>query len=308
MQHGEHLVLRVGGELRALAAATGQPIWQAAVDDSGGAGSFVHAYNDVILTDRRPDPLRLTELVAVQAGKVSFTLGLGCIVDRGASLVAAGIFYAIGNAPDVGPVLRAVNLATRKLVVDVPLRAGADMLEREGDRLLVGNRMASPGLYWLQADGSGLTALESAPAQEMRTSGGRVLAALREHDTDAPTRTAQVRDLASGKVLWSTPAQGPVIGLDGDSAVHYEGEGEQRLPVLREAASGKLRWRGPAVEDPSRVSFAGPYVFLGHMTGNVVHRRDDGSLLGALPLSRTALEASGSIVIGGFKFLAAFRP
>ena len=122
-----------------------------------------------------------------------------------------------------------------------------------------------------------------------------------------------MRDLASGAVLWSAPAQGPVIGLEGDSAVHYEGQGDERIPVLREAATGKPRWRGAAVEDPSRVSFAGAYVFLGHTTGNVVHRHDDGRLVGALPLSRTALAVDGAggaglIVVGGFKFLAAFKP
>lgn len=304
MHHGA-LVARVGDSLRAVDADAGKALWAAAVDPGGGSGHMLHAHDDLVLTDRRPDPAHTTEVVAVRGGAVAWTLDLGCVVDHDASVVAAGLLYVVGNS-GAGMVLRAVDLTRGKLVVDAPLAAGADGLLQLGDRFLILNRRASPGLYWVRPDGTGDGTLEETPAAEVRAAGGRLLTALR--DAGFPRRTLQVRDLGSARVLWTAPAHTAVIGIDGDAVGHLETGGDEGTPVLRDAASGEVRWRGaPIASDPARVTFAGDHVFFGHMTGMTAYRRDGGAC-GEVASGRTAQVVGERLVLGGFKFLTCVEP
>lgn len=304
--HGSAIVARVGDSLRAIDARDGKALWSATVDPQGGSGQLLHAYDDLQLTDRRPDPRRMTELVAVRAGAIAWTLDLGCVVTSNASVIAAGLLYVVGNGP-TGIVLRGVDLTKRQITVDTPLPSGADGLIQVRDRFLILNRMASPGLYWVRPDGSYDGALEETPVAEAWASGGRLVAALR--DGGFPQRTVQVRDLSSGGVLWTAPAHGAVIGIDGDAVGHVETGGDEGTPVLRDAATGQLRWRGaPFAIDPSRIAFAGAHVFFGHMTGITVYRRADGTPAGEIVSGATAQLLGERLYLGGFKFLACVDP
>ena len=223
-----------------------------------------------------------------------------------ASVIAAGLLYVVGNGP-TGIVLRGVDLTKRQITVDTPLPSGADGLIQVRDRFLILNRMASPGLYWVRPDGSYDGALEETPVAEAWASGGRLVAALR--DGGFPQRTVQVRDLSSGGVLWTAPAHGAVIGIDGDAVGHVETGGDEGTPVLRDAATGQLRWRGaPFAIDPSRIAFAGAHVFFGHMTGITVYRRADGTPAGEIVSGATAQLLGERLYLGGFKFLACVDP
>ena len=304
--HGSAIVARVGDSLRAIDARDGKELWNVVVDPGGGSGHLLHAFEDLTITDRRPDPRRLTELVAVRAGKIAWKLDLGCIVESGASVVAAGMLFVVGNGP-TGIVFRGVDLGKKAITVEAALPRGADALAQVTDRFLILNRMASPGLYWVRPDGTDAGALEATMAQEMRVSGGRVVAALTVGDY--PVRTAQVRDLATGGVLWTAPAHGPVVGIDGDDVGHLETGGDEGTPVLRDAASGKVRWRGaPIASDPARVTFAGDHVFFVHMTGMTAYRRADGKPAGEIASGRTAQLLGERLYLGGFKFLACVTP
>jgi hypothetical protein len=106
-------------------------------------------------------------------------------------------------------------------------------------------------------------------------------------------------------VLWTAPAHGAVIGIDGDLVAHYVDGGS---PVIRDAASGTERWRAKPVEDASSTTFAGTHVFFGHMTGMTVHRRADGAHVGEVASGRTAQVLGERLYLGGFKFLACVTP
>jgi hypothetical protein len=302
---GDALVVRAGDRVHAIATDDGAARWDCVVDPGGGAGHLLHGYDDLQLTDRRPDPDHLTELVAVSGGQIAWTLALGCVVEHDASAIAAGLLYVVGNAPG-GMVLRAVHLQRREIVVDVPLPAGADGVMPIGDRLLVLNRMASPGLYWLRPDGGSAGTLEETPVAEVRATRDRLVAAVR--DAPFPRRTIQVRELATGRVAWTAPGHSAVIGIDGDDVAHLEAGGDEGTPVVRDAASGEVRWRGePIASDPARVTFAGDHVYFGHMTGMTGYRRD-GTPAGEVPGGRTAQRLGDRLYLGGFRFLACVDP
>ena len=226
-----------------------------------------------MITDRRPDPARTTELVLVRSGAIVSTIKTGAVIVSEASIIRGETFDAIVNDPHTGVAYRAFDLASGTKVADVPLAdVGADMLVAVGDRLLVGNRIASPGLYWMRLDGARGDVVEHERAHAMEISGNRLVATLFDGETEA--RTVRVYDLASGRVLWSAPAASAIAGIDGDAVVSFDHGGEG-VPVLRDAATGAVRWRGEAVADkPGSVWFAGPYVFIEQGPGMTGYMRD----------------------------------
>ncbi len=299
---GDDLVTRSTNELRAVDPGDGATRWRTAVDPDGGSGHFLCAFGKVALTDRRPDPKHLTQVVGVRGGKVSLRVDLRCTVGQGATAVAAGMLFAVGHDPATGDVLTAVDLETGAVKIDVQMQSDADGLLRADDRLVVLNRTSSPGLYSLRPDGTDLQFIERRRAHDMKLSAERLLATLADEAGD--TRYVQARDASTMRELWSAPAYGPACGLDGDAAVHGEDVGGRWAPVLRNAASGDVRWRGePLDETAGSIQFAAGLVLVTRSLGMRAYARDDGRVLGEYPLGRTALAHDGRLYLGAFRSL-----
>lgn len=209
----------------------------------------------------------------------------------------------VGNDPSSGDVLVGVDLASGKVKVDVLLASGANTLAPAGDRLLVLNRMGSPGLYSLQLDGRNLQPIEDRRAHDVKVSAGRLLATL--GDKNRETCHVQARDLETLQELWTEAACGPACGLNGDAAAHTEEIDGKWTLVLRDAGTGKVRWRSEpqAGEMPGSVQFAGNYVLITRTIGMTAYRRNDGQIIGQLDLGRVAQLHEGRLYLGGFRTL-----
>ena len=300
---GSNLVVRVGKELHAIDLASGAERWKTVVDPDGGFGHFLKVCGDLVLTDRRPDPQHLTQVVGVRNGQIVLRTDLRCMVAHDAAIVVGGMLFAVGNDPATGDVLVGVELAGGQVQVDVSLASGADALALMGDRLVVLNRMGSPGIYSLQLDGSNPQPIEYRRAHDLSLSAGRLLATL--GDENGETRYVQARDLETLQELWTAAAYGPACGLDGDAAVHTEEADGQWTLVLREAGTGKVRWRGEpqAGEMPGSIEFAAGYVLIARTIGITAYRRDDGQFVGHLEMGSTVQLCDGRLYLGGFRTL-----
>jgi hypothetical protein len=307
IHHQGVVVVRVRAELRGLNSATGDVLWSVDVDPGRGSGHLLHRSDGLVITDRRPDPARTTELVVVRAGAIVSTIKTGAIIVSDASIIRGETFHAIVNDPQSGVAYRAFDLARGTKVADASLAdVGADMLLAVGDQLLVGNRIASPGLYWMRIDGARGDVVEHERAHVMEISGKRLVATLYEEPTE--TRTVRAYDLPSGRVLWSAPSESAVAGIDGDAVMSFERGGEG-VPVLRDAATGAVRWRGAALaKKPARVWFAGPYVFVALTSGMTGYMRDTGTLIAEIPSCATAQLVDGRLYFGGLGFFTCCAP
>jgi hypothetical protein len=303
VRQGSNLVVRVGKELRAIDLTSGAEHWRTVVDLDGGSGGFLTGYGDLALTDREPDPENLTQVVGVRDGRIVLLTDLRCRVPHDAARVVGGILFMVGNDPAAGDVLVGVDLASGQVQVDVLLASGANALAPAGDRLLVLNRVGSPGLYSLRFDGSDQQPIERRQVHDLKLSAGRLLVTL--GDENRETRHVQARDLETMQELWTAAACGPACGLDGDTAVHTE-EGDRGWTlVLREAATGKVRWRGElqAGEMPGSIQFAGDYVLVTRTIGMTAYRRNDGQFIGQMELGRVAQLHDRRLYLGGFRTL-----
>jgi outer membrane protein assembly factor BamB len=307
IHHEGVVVMRVGAEVRGLNSATGDVLWSVDVDPGRGSGHLLHRSGGLLITDRRPDPARTTELVVVRAGSIVSTIKTGAIIVSEASIVRGEMFHAIVNDPHTAVAYRAFDLVRGTKVADASLAdVGADMLLAVGEGLLVGNRIASPGLYWMRVDGAHGDVLEHERAHVMEISGDRLVATL--YDDPTETRTVRAYDLPSGRVLWSAPTPSAVAGIDGDAVVSFESGGEG-VPVLRDAATGTVRWRAPALaKKPAAVWFAGPYVFVALTSGMTGYMRDTGALIAEIPSCATAQLVGGRLFFGGLGFFTCCAP
>jgi hypothetical protein len=304
VRQGNNLVVRVGKELRAIDLASGAERWKTVVDPDGGVGHFLKAYGDLVLTDRRPDPKHLTQVVGVRNGQIVLRTDLRCMVaDNNAAVVVGDMLFAVGNDPTTGDVLAGVELAGGQVKVDVSLASGADALALAGDRVVVLNRMGSPGLYSLWLDGSNPQPIEYRRAHDMRLSAGRLLATL--GDDSGETHHVQARDLETLQELWTAAAHGPACGLEGNAAAHTEETDGKWALVLREAGTGKVRWRGEPQtgEMPGSIEFAAGYVLVAWTMGITAYRRDDGQFVGQLEMGSTVRLIDGRFYLGGFRTL-----
>lgn len=303
VRQGSNLIVRSGKELRAIDLASGAERWKTVVDPDGGSGHFLKISGDLVLTDRRPDPKHLTQVVGVRNGQIVLRTDLRCMVADDAAVVVGDTLFAVGNDPATGDVLAGVELAGGQVKVDVSLASGADALALMGDRLLALNRMGSPGLYSLRLDGSDTQPIEYRRAHDMRLSAGRLLATL--GDENGETRQVQTRDLETLRELWTASTHGPACGLDGNAAAHSEEADGKWTLVLREAETGKVRWRGEpqAGEMPGSIQFAGDYVLVTRTIGMAAYRRDDGQFVGQMELGRVAQLHDGRLYLGAFRTL-----
>lgn len=301
-------IVRNRGDVVAIDLETGTRAWSVTVDPTHSSGQFLlPGDRGAVITDRQPDPDRTTELVVVSNGAITKHVQTACVIQPDALVVRDGRWLAIGNDPRSGVVFRGFDARTGGAVVEVPLsEVGADVAFAVRDRILVGNRIGTPGLYWVDLDGANLAPLETAPAHDVRVAGGRVLAALREEEF--PRRTIQARDLESGAILWSVPGHGAQLALDADAALHFE-EGGEGAPVLRDAATGEVRWRAePMTDEPGSCSFAGPYVFVSHFAGMTAYRRDRGTKVAEVEDGAVAQAYADKLLLGGYGYLALCRP
>jgi outer membrane protein assembly factor BamB len=287
------LLVRANVDLVAVDPRGGKVRWKARVSsDEGDRGRFLLAAGDRVLTDAQVGRDALTEVVAIAEGEVAWRAELGCIVGHGGAALVGDDLVAVGIDPSTGPVLRSVD-AGGKRRLGVPLADGANTIALTGERLLVCNRAASPGLYTVNRDGGDARTMEETPAQEMAVAGGRVLAALRV--ADYPRRDLQARDLATGKVLWTARCHGAVLALDSEVAAHLEPTSAGPVLALRDAATGAVRWRAsqPVADDSGHIDLAGPLVAFGHGTGMALHRRADGASVGDEVLFGTNIVQAG---------------
>lgn len=304
IRQGNDLIVRVGKELRAVDLLTGRERWKAVVDPDGGWGSFLKVSGELVLTDRQPDPKHLTQVIGVRHGEVVLRADVRCrVAGESAAVVADDLLVMVGNDPSTGDVLVSVDLAGGQTTADVSLPSGADSLSVVGERLVVLNRVGSPGLRALRRDGTAPQPIEQRHAHDLRLSGGRLLATLGNEKGE--TRHVQARDLSTFAELWTLPANGPACGLDGDAAVYTDGDNGQWTLVLLDAATGKVRWKSaPRVgELPGSIQFAGDYVLVTVSLGMTAYRRSDGQLVGQLDMGRTAQFHDGRIYVGGFRAL-----
>jgi outer membrane protein assembly factor BamB len=300
---GDELVLRVGGEVRGLDVATGATLWSSDVNPKRTAGVFLYVSGDAVVTDRRSEPAGTTEVVVVRDRAIRGVYPLDCIVDTTATAIVDGTLYAIGSDPATGMVFRGVQLATGARVVDVSLAdIGAAELASFDGRFVVGNRMASPGLYWIDRTGARGDVLEHLPSHFLQASQGRLMAALRE--VDLPKRTIQVRELATGRIAWSAAGFGPHLAIDGDDAVHL---GAATGIVLRDAATGRARWHASVPQEPLSLRLAGPCVLTKHPEGFTVLARATGAVLGEIANGRGACGDGPYLHVIGVGFVASFE-
>lgn len=299
----DELVLRVGGEVRALDVATGAARWTSAVDPKGTAGVFLHAAGDAVVTDRRAGPARTTEVVVVRDRIIRGAYALDCIVSTNATAVVDGTLYAIGSDPATGMVFRGVELATGARVVDVSLAdiGAAELVSFDG-RFVVGNRMASPGLYWLDRAGARGDILERLPSHFLQASQGRLMAALRE--VDLPKRTIQVRELATGRIAWSAVGYSAHLAIDHGDAVHLDAA---TGIVLRDAATGSVRWHASVLHEPLSLRLAGPCVLAWHPEGFTALARATGAVLGEIAGGYGACGDGPYLHVAGHRFVASFE-
>lgn len=113
-----------------------------------------------------------------------------------------------------------------------------------------------------------------------------------------------MRDLATGDLLWSVPAHGPLIALDAETAIHVEADGDALIPVARDAVRGTVQWRGaPLADDSGWLQILGTRVTFRYGYGTQLFRRSDGSLIGEVD-GRMAAVVDGVTYLAGRRWIA----
>lgn len=282
------MIVRCGADVIQL-DAMGVPTWQVALGPRSGEGTFLAAAAETVVTDVRSDPKRMTTVVGMRAGEVRYRTALDCLVADQASCIVGTELFVLGITPK-GTVLRSVRVTDGTRRLD-QVRRGRDVASA-GERLLVLDAMNEPGIQTISLDGGDERVLEQTPTQQLALSTGRVLGAVRT--SEAPHRTARMRDLTSGNVLWSHPSYGASVGLDASMAIHVELVDGAPVPVARDAVSGELVWRGSAAlgDDTGTFRFAGQLVAFTHGTGTTLYQRATGTFLAEVVASY-ALAAIG---------------
>jgi hypothetical protein len=121
---------------------------------------------------------------------------------------------------------------------------------------------------------------------------------------------AELVDLASGAVLWSTACSCGAGALDERDAAHAERTGDTCALVLRDARTGEVRWRADLGDaEPGVIAFAGPLVLVRHMIGLTIIRRADGRVIGDVigSYSFGGVVADGRLFIGNDRQLLCAR-
>lgn len=258
----------------------GRESWTLDLGEGAGDGTLLQVVGETVVTDTRTGAKRTTELVGVRGGKIAYRTAMECQVGNQASCLIGDELFVLGVAPAKAGVLRSISVATGKRRLDRAHR-GRDLVSA-ADRLLILDSFAEPGIVSTNRDGEDERIVEPQPAQEFALWGTRLVSSLRTGP--APQRTAQMRDLASGKVLWTYPCHGAVVAIHEDLAVHIELVGGALLPVARDAATGEVRWRGagPVGDDVGTFRFSRAFVVFTHGMGTTLYRRTSGELVGEL--------------------------
>jgi hypothetical protein len=304
---GDELVTSADDGLHGIAVADGRDRWRVTLDAEGGLPTFLYAHGQSAIADRRVGPKRLVEIVAVRDQKLAWAAPLDGKVPGPGTVVVGNVLYAIvdDDAADLLR-LRAVELERGARVLDAPLPRGGGRLQRAGDTIIVGGR-ARAGIYRIDLEGHELASIETRDAYVHAVDGGRVLATI-DLGRGLDHTLVEARALDDARLLWEAPARGSNCALDGDIAVHTEGEDKAWIPVVRDAASGDVRWRGDAMKEmPGTIQFAGDYLFFTYMRGMIAYRRDDGRCLGELAHGRSVRGDDGRLYIGAEQSLTCTR-
>lgn len=253
----------------------GKAISSVELGAGAGEGTWLASLpTGVVATDTRRGPRRTSEIVLIAKNKIAAKLTTGCLAGNHGICALGEELYCLGIDPAAGSVLRSFCTDGTRVIDTV--RAGRDLLPA-GDRLIVLDSFAEPGLVMLDSRGAQLNTLESIPAQDLALADGRALAALRT--ANAPERTMRAYDLATGQSIWSHAGHGPSVGLDRELAVHLVLHDGKLVPVARHCVSGVEVWRADVGvgDEPGTFRFAAGHVLFTHGTGTTVYRRDTGT-------------------------------
>jgi hypothetical protein len=298
---GADLCVRSGDALLWLDPETGAVRAQVGLGTSA-IRLFLLAVGDRVLVDRQHGRTQATWVDIVHGGAVERTVDLECIVGLEGAVVSGSELFVMGNEGPIGPVLRSIDPLTGVRRVDQRIVPNGRDVFAVGDRLLILNSTGEPGLISVDRNGGTALTIEQTSVQSARIAAGRVMVGARIGEY--PEREARVRDLATGELLWSAPAHGPVVALDAETAIHVEADGDALISVARDAIRGTVQWRGaPLAHSSGWLQILGARVTFTYGYGTQLFRRGDGSLIGEVD-GRMAAVVDGVTYLAGRNWIA----
>lgn len=275
--HADDVVVRAGGKIVAFAIRDGTRRWSTdlQIPDQGGdvfgvAGDFF--YCDAV---RESDRTRI--LIGATRNGVRWRTPLEGMVARNGTVASGNEILAITTTRN-GSSLCRIDAKNGSLT-RVRLPASGATIVRAGDETIVMSPTANvdaPGAYVLADVGGVARVLRTNNVWYGAAAAGRLLTVgARQREQ----HTIDVRDIATGTVLWSDTCFNDAAALD-DTDAAYVVRGATHELVLRDAASGTVRWRTDVGDaEPATIHLVGGLVLVRHMVGVVFVRRDTGQVL-----------------------------
>lgn len=280
----QSVVIRCGDYLVRLATKTGEVIEKFLVHERAGDGTLLLNWKQVLITDFRRRPERLSSLIAFDLkGKLQWRQDLEAIVGRcNASLVNEEL-VVLGVSPSLGQMLYVLDLDNGELLSSYNLEMGANALIPYKRGYIARNqtpRIDSYGLYRMDREASQYEPIVQDSVWNLSTENEIILIASCDVRSNQFSAEALNWDL---NPLWSIPCQNGAICLDDKQVFFIEQEqlGEGSRLVCRVAETADLVWKSSSfIEAIEKIDAAGSYIFCSHMTGIYIFRREDGSQCG----------------------------
>lgn len=280
------ITVRCGERIASFNSSDGSAIWNLAIQDGAGDGSFFLAHAGRYFTDFVRRPERLSGVAAFSAhGAILWKVPLPAIMAPGAGAIVGNHLFCIANEPGAGVRVYRIDLIDG--VQEPPLSSswGANgLVLLSNGTLLVRNQITesgSPGLYTMHRDGRDPQPIASDSTWRLERRAHRILTVTRT-TTDKPRRLHMYAEPSLAE-LWTAGSVNEAVAYDGEHVFHTESQDNQVHLIARHGENGKVRWQtGPLSQAVVRIQAAGPVVLCAHFGGAVLYRSDDGSQIGSV--------------------------